>query len=161
MRERRRAMAENWKDARKWARKTGLNDKIKKVRQDHERNEAVIREIETKDVTVFGNDERYEHVDDRIMKVRSLTLFSGDLRIEAEAAVPFCEGDIVRVSLSLRDDWKWVKKTGKKKMSITFKDEHALDAAIAAFKGIYLILKAFRDEDDDNGGEDESESCSD
>ncbi len=124
-------------------------ERFRRIDDDFEKNEAVIREIDSEDMMILSKDSDNVFVGRNLVPIRKLYIAALDdyIQIEAGAEVGGADKEVVYACFRGGEEWfdiKAEKKDHEHIVKVVIKDELALDKAVAVFKGIGLIVEGFR-----------------
>lgn len=143
-------MSENWKKERRSVRKKGLENRITRLCSNAEKSEEIIRNLESRDVVVFGKNEGRKKVNGTTLRTKGISMHTPGGSIEADVGVHMSDhrADMVSVDVTVLDVRKWFSDESyeKEEFSFLLDNLNALDDAIALFRGVYLLLRQHKRE---------------
>ncbi len=141
----------NWKEENIKNRMREVDERIAKIKDDAEKNEAVIREIESEEIAVYGLDSSFAFVDGKQILTRGCLIVSGEDVIRLRVGVSgIGKGkETAYVEITGKNDFlKYNIETKEKEVEIVtyLLGELALDTVIAVSHAIELYLLVFKEE---------------
>ena len=141
----------DWKEENIEMRKNDVEERIRKIRDDAEKNEVVIRKIDNENMSIYGLDSSITFVDGQQIPTRGCLIVAGDnlFNIRAGASGPSRNKEIAHMSITGSNEGmnaNLERNDREDILTINFEGEDALDKAMAVFGGIALYLEGFKEE---------------
>lgn len=144
----------DWRERHIKNRELNTADRISRIKEDAEKNEAVIRAIDNEGMMIFSKDSNVTPINGWLVETRKIYIAAIDdfINIEAGVDAPVFNNKFAYARFSGGEEWfdaKAEKRDGEQFVTVTVKDDLALEKAIAVFKGIGLILEDYKKEIDE------------
>jgi len=141
----------DWKEENIEMRKSIVESEIRRIRDDDEKNESVIRKIDNENMAIFGKSSGVVFKEGLRIPTRGFYMTAGVDIVHVDVGARNINRDDEIVYARINGGGDELKSTVEDKdkvetLTIIMKGELALDKAIATYEGIALYLKGFKDE---------------